>query len=31
LLTVDQGISAMHRAAEAGKNYVPPVDTPVHH
>ena len=28
LLTVDQGISAMHRAAEAGKNYVPPVDTP---
>ena len=31
LLTVEQGISAMHRAAEAGKNYVPPVDTPVHH
>jgi uncharacterized protein with GYD domain len=30
LLTVDQGISAMHRAAEAGKHYVPPVDTPAH-
>ena len=30
LLTVDQGISAMHRAAEAGKEYVPPVDTPAH-
>lgn len=30
LLTVDQGISAMHRAAEAGKSYVPPVDAPVH-
>jgi uncharacterized protein with GYD domain len=29
LLTVDQGIAAMHRAAEAGKEYVPPVDTPV--
>ena len=31
LLTVEQGISAMHRAAEAGKHYVPPVGTPVHH
>ena len=31
LLTVEQGISAMHRAAEVGKHYVPPVETPVHH
>lgn len=31
LLTVDQGIAAMRRAAEAGKNYVPPVDVPIHH
>jgi len=31
LLTVEQGISAMHRAAEAGKQYVPPVDAPAHH
>ena len=31
LLTVDQGISAMQRAAEAGKDYVAPVDTSVHH
>lgn len=30
LLTVDQGISAMRRAEEAGKQYVPPVDTPAH-
>ena len=30
LLTIDQGISAMRRAAEAGKSYVPPLDTSVH-
>ncbi|MGZ4428222.1 MAG: GYD domain-containing protein [Nocardioidaceae bacterium] len=30
LLTVDQGISAMHRANEAGRAYHPPVDHPAH-
>ena len=29
LLTVDQGISAMRRAHEAGKHYVPPVSSHV--
>lgn len=31
LLTVEQGISAMHRAAEAGKHYVAPVGAPTAH
>ena len=31
LLTVEQGISAMHRASQAAKHYVPPVETAVHH
>jgi len=31
LLTVEQGISAMGHAAEAAKQYVPPVDAPAHH
>jgi uncharacterized protein with GYD domain len=31
LLTVEQGLAAMRRASEAGKSYVPPVDTPAHH
>jgi len=31
LLTVEQGITAMARADEAGKRYTPPVDAPAHH
>ena len=31
LLSVDQGISAMKRADEIGRNYRPPVSTPAHH
>lgn len=28
LLTIEQGLTAMRRASEAGRDYVPPVDTP---
>jgi uncharacterized protein with GYD domain len=31
LLTIEQGLSAMHMAQEAGRNYQPALDTPAHH